>query len=611
MIHKSGLWAAITVAAFGISAAQGQGEQQTLLSETSTLREAITQGVLISPRVNADWYNFVATGEAERGAFAGYLPRADVDANIGREDRSTPLVDLGDYGHDAVHFSITQMLFDGFATRDEVARLGYAKLSQYYIFKRSSEEVALEVAVAYLDTVKYQHLVRYAADNLKVHRQIHEQIAERAGGGVSQGVDLDQAVARVGLAETNLVTEVTNLNDVMVRYQRLVGSLPGENLVVPEVPSEEIPELRGAALNIAYQYSPVINAAIENLRSKQEALNLTNAPMMPRFDLRYRNEVENDTDGFDGRFEEEAIEVVMTYNLFRGGADSARKREYYNLYYAAIEERKQACLNVRQNVMNDFNNLAALQQQVVLTDISRAAQDKTRRAYRDQFDIGQRSLLDLLDSQNEFFDSERAYMSAVVDLVAAQASTLSNMGMLLASLDVDGLNADKLAGMDLDLARDPNDENAQGLCPPEPDSLMTSSAAEALAGLSASSDRYRKLDSGAVALEVKVQFETNSAVIASAYDSEIGVAATALRDNPDVRATVEGHTDSNGETAYNQDLSERRAQAVRDLLVSQYSVNPAQLDAVGRGESMPVADNGTAQGRSLNRRVELILDVVE
>ena len=64
------------------------------------------------------------------------------------------------------------------------------------------------------------------------------------------------------------------------------------------------------------------------------------------------------------------------------------------------------------------------------------AQDKTRVAYRDQFRRGDRSLLDLLDSQNEFFDSQRAHISATVDLIAAEASTLSNMGMLLASLDV-------------------------------------------------------------------------------------------------------------------------------------------------------------------------------
>lgn len=607
MLYRKGrICVAVVAALTGISLSQAQNDAvPPAPAEITDIKGAITQGVLISPRVNADYFNFAALGEAERGAFAGYLPSADVYASVGREDRDTPLVDIGDYGYDATHFSITQMLFDGFATRDEVARLGFEKLSEYYTFKRSSEEVALEVAVAYLETVKYQQLVKYAADNLKVHRQIHDQISERTGGGASAGVDLDQAVARVGLAETNLVTEIANLNDVTIRFERLVGVTPGGNLAVPELPADNIPEMRAAALEIAYQNSPVINAAIENLRSSQEALNLTNAPMMPRFDLRYRNEVEHDTDGISGRFDEEAIEVVMTYNLYRGGRDSARKREFYNLYYAAIEERKQACLNVRQRVSNDFNDMANLRQQVVLTDVSMRAQDKTRIAYRDQFSRGQRSLLDLLDSQNEYFDSQRSHISAVVDLLAAEASTLSNMGLLLASLDVSGLNAEKIAAMELDLSRDPKDENTHALCPPEPQSMATTE--DVLAALAASNDRYRTLADGSVALEVNVQFDFNSSIITSEYDSELGVAAQTLKDNPQLRASVEGHTDSTGDEKYNQWLSERRAAAVRALLVDKDGVNPAQISAVGKGESEPVANNNTDAGRAQNRRVELIL----
>ena len=605
MFKKIRFYPAFIVAIIGMTAAHAQTEPQAAAANVSGLKEAITQGVMISPRVNADWYNFAAKGYAEQSARGSYYPSVDLASRIGREDRDTPLIDLGDFGYDATQFSITQMLFDGFATRDEVARLGYDKLSQYYNFKRASEEVALEVAVTYLDTVKYQRLVDFARANLQVHRSIHAQIAERAGGGVSQGVDLDQAVARVGLAETNLVIEVANLNDVLNRFQRLVGAYPGANLAVPAVPEGEIPELRGAALEIAYQRSPVINSAIENLRAAQEALNLTNAPMMPRFDLRYRNEVAHDTDSIDGRFSTEAVELVMTYNLFRGGADSARKREYYNLYNAAIEERKQACLNVRQEISNNFNELAALREQVVLTEVSRKAQNATRKAYRDQFDRGRRSLLDLLDSQNEYFDSERSNINAIVDEVASQARTLANMGLLLAALEVDGLNAEKVAGMDLDLTRDPNDKNTHALCPGEP---ATAPLSDTLEELSDGSDRYRALVGGGVALEVDVQFETNSSVITAAYDTEIGVVAQTLADNPDARAVVEGHTDSIGDPKYNLWLSERRAEAVRQLLVDQHGVNPSQISAVGRGEELPVADNHTAEGRRLNRRVELILD---
>jgi adhesin transport system outer membrane protein len=104
---------------------------------------AVKQGVLTSPRVNASWYNFEAVREAERGARGAYLPSVDVTSEIGREDRDTPLIEDRNYGRDASRLSITQMLFDGFATREEVRRLGYSKLSQYYDLQRDSQEAAL------------------------------------------------------------------------------------------------------------------------------------------------------------------------------------------------------------------------------------------------------------------------------------------------------------------------------------------------------------------------------------------------------------------------------------------------------------------------------------
>ena len=589
-----------------IAMALGVTAPTLLAAPVSSFDQAVTQAVLTSPRVNADWYNFEATREAQSVARGGYYPSVDVSADIGQEERDTPLIDTGRYSRDATRLSITQMLFDGFGTREEVARLGYAKLSRYYDLQRASQEVALEAAEAYLDVVRYQKLVTFAEQNYVVHRQLYDKIAERTSGGVSQGVDLEQAESRIALAESNLLTEATNLHDVQVRFQRIIGDLPAEDLQMPSVPTSMIPELRSSALNLAYEQSPEINAAIENLRSTQSGLNATNAPMMPRIDLRYRNEIEHDTDGFDGRFDEEAIELVLSYNLFRGGSDSARKREYYNRYNAAIEERKQACLNVRQNVMIAFNDARVLQDQVVFLDRSQLAQDKTRRAYNDQFDLGQRTLLDLLDSQNEYFDTQRAYISARADLMISQASTLSNMGLLLAAMDVDGLNAEKIRELDLNLGRG-DDENGQPLCPAEAPEAIEVDADALFAELTGTSDRYRSVGASKVALELQVQFEINSSEISSSFDSEISNAAAFLKENPGVTAVVEGHTDTTGSPAYNQWLSDRRAANVRTMLLDEHGINPEQVTAVGFGQDSPVGDNDTKAGRESNRRVELVL----
>lgn len=77
-----------------------------------------------------------------------------------------------------------------------------------------------------------------------------------------------------------------------------------------------------------------------------------------------------------------------------------------------------------------------------------------------------------------------------------------------------------------------------------------------------------------------------------------------MKQYPQTNTTVEGHTDSVGTDAYNQKLSERRANAVRDVLVNEYGVQGSRVDSVGYGESRPVADNATESGRAINRRVE-------
>ncbi|MFZ0487529.1 MAG: OmpA family protein [Arenicellales bacterium] len=103
-------------------------------------------------------------------------------------------------------------------------------------------------------------------------------------------------------------------------------------------------------------------------------------------------------------------------------------------------------------------------------------------------------------------------------------------------------------------------------------------------------------------IELKVLFDFDKSVIKSAYEPQFQDMAKALRANPDVSITIEGHTDSIGTDEYNQGLSERRANAVKQKLVNDYGISPDRLDIKGYGESRPVADNSTPAGRQKNRR---------
>ncbi|TBU97978.1 hypothetical protein DNJ95_04665 [Stutzerimonas kirkiae] len=113
----------------------------------------------------------------------------------------------------------------------------------------------------------------------------------------------------------------------------------------------------------------------------------------------------------------------------------------------------------------------------------------------------------------------------------------------------------------------------------------------------------------AVRVELDVKFDFNRAVVKPESQADIRNLADFLKAYPQTSTVLEGHTDSVGTDAYNQRLSERRAKAVRDVLVDQYSIDGSRVDSVGYGESRPVADNATEQGRAINRRVEAEVEV--
>ena len=101
-------------------------------------------------------------------------------------------------------------------------------------------------------------------------------------------------------------------------------------------------------------------------------------------------------------------------------------------------------------------------------------------------------------------------------------------------------------------------------------------------------------------------FDTASATLKPESFAVIQEIAAMLQEHPELRVRIEGHTDDEGDPATNMTLSESRANAVQTMLIG-LGVDASRLEAAGLGQTQPVADNGTAEGRSQNRRVELVM----
>jgi len=429
----------------------------------ATLREIAQKAVMNSPEVTSKWHNYKAADEEIGVARGGFFPRIDLTAGTGRESlKQPPLRNTDNYSRTGYTLSLNQMLFDGFATRNEVRRLDKARLVRYYELLDASENIALEASRAYLDVLRYRFLNDLAEDNYVQHKATFEQLMRRTQSGVGRRVDLEQAGSRLALAESNLSTEAANLHDVTARYQRLVNSQPPNVIFPPALVSSALPANAKVVLDTLYKKNPALLSSIENIEAAQYDINVRRAAYLPKLDFRARTESTDNYLGARGERDFNVAELVVTYNLFNGGSDRAREKQYIERRNLALDLREKSCRDTRQTVLIAYNDVTRLREQSSFLSLQVGLLEKTRDAYRDQYNVGQRTLLDLLDTENELLAARRSAVNADTDLTLSYLRTYAGMGTLLEYLGLQKLDTETPAASDL------AEVNPAELCPNEP-----------------------------------------------------------------------------------------------------------------------------------------------
>ena len=580
-----------------------------------------------NPEVQAAWHALLAAEDAKDVARGGYFPKLDLNANLGRQDYEYhPTNTETEYDQRGVSLTLTQMLWDGLLTRNQVLSRDHTQRARYFEVRDAAQTVALEAYRAYQDVQRYRKLVALAQENHESHRRIYEQISDRVRAGISRSVDLQQVSGRLALAQSNLITEISNLHDVSARYERVVGAPPADQLSDAPVLDQGLPGTVSAALREAYTQHPSLYASVENIQANQRSMRSAKASYSPRLDLQLSTEHGNDLDRTTGRSDEQVAQLVLSYNLFNGGADKARVSQAHNETLRAQDLRDSACRNVRQTVRIAFNDSQRLQQQLRHLGVHQVTTEQAVSVYRDQFSLGQRTLLDLLDTENEAFEAQRAYIHAQFDRTIALARTQAGMGLLMPALGLSRNDLDQ-AGQDIG-AQEATSRTP--LCPLQPEKKLVQDipkvAPVAVApaapvivdsdmdGVNNEVDLCPQTPRGTPVNQVGcekakaivldgIRFRLSSSELLPQSRSVLDRAANTLLSNKAMRVEIQGHTDATGEASYNQKLSEQRAESVVRYLVNK-GIAQQRLVAKGYGESRPIASNADADGRQKNRRVE-------
>jgi len=396
--------------------------------QAETLQDAVSFMLKSNPDVRAQSYNRMAREKEVRQAKAGYLPTIDVSVSAGLDRQHEPFYDTLWPNSSAV--SVRQNVFRFFGTQSEVERQEARVRSQGYLLHGTVENNALLTSKLFLNVLRNQELFDLAQENLTNHRRILDQVKLRSESGVDRRADFDQVMGRVALAQSNVVSAQANLTDSNSDYQATIGHMPG-NLVKPEPVGSALPKTMEEAEQLAVQNNPTLMSAKADVEARDAQHATAKSLFYPSLDVALDYKWRKDTDNIPGRREDYLAMATISFNILNGGFNKARlEQTTYEIYEAQEIYESTKRQTVQSMRLSWEASKSATERVAFLEDYVKAA-GQTADAFTAQWNIGRRTMFDLLDTQAEYINAKASLANARYDKMYSDYRILNGMSQLI------------------------------------------------------------------------------------------------------------------------------------------------------------------------------------
>ncbi|HBD7174657.1 TPA: TolC family outer membrane protein [Legionella pneumophila] len=407
-----------------------------------TLYEAVQYGMIANPDILLNTAKGLSAKQAIDKAKGGLYPSIDVTGGFGRQRSVNPTsAAIDDTPSTTLNIvesavELRQRLFAGGGIINEVKRNQYLTEAQKWKTQGIAEDLALEITKNYFAVLLQERLYAYSIENLKAHKAVFKMIKERADAGITRTAEVDQANARLALAEANKISALADLQEVKINYAKTVGKWP-ENLQMPHVPARKsLPNNLARIIEKGLDNHPTVKSSYADIKEAKAQYDVARAAYYPEVNLVLNSSKNKNLGGLIGPNDSDTVAVRMNYNAFRGGADAARIRETAYQVQEAYETKNRTLLELKETIRLAWNAYVASALRIQPLKQHVTASRKTRTAYQDEFKVGKRTLLDLLDSQNEYYQSQIELARAENDEILSRYRILNGMGCLLKYLNL-------------------------------------------------------------------------------------------------------------------------------------------------------------------------------
>lgn len=371
-------------------------------------------------------------GLAVNEARAGYFPTVNIGlegvaASTNRtvvNGESEHIDDVDEHRVDAVA-QVSQLLYDFGATP---ARVEAAKLREKYFQEQSAStrvNVIQRSVAAWFDVLRYRMLINISQLDVQKHQATLDRVRERAQAGAGGKSDLMRAEGRAADARSRLIAYQGELARASSVYQELYGEAPPADLGFPE----NSPAIRSVEEHLAYarDNSPALKGQRALAVASDEEASAVWKSTLPRLTLELSG-TKYEVNKTDDDLRDYSAGLRASYNLFTGGADTARIRQARSRAEQARQDEIRTALEVDRLIRSYHADVAARRERLNAIRLELAANEGSLDAYQEQFNIGKRSLIDILDAQRDLFSTASLMVNSLVDLEISRHALLAVSG---------------------------------------------------------------------------------------------------------------------------------------------------------------------------------------
>lgn len=407
---------------------------------TSSLRDSAAKAVQHHPRVKALLHNRDAISRNLSAALGRFFPSLDLSSEYGIQQYSSGTTRTR--GEDNTHTSVTdttvtltQNVFDGMDRYNDYQGSKARVNSAEYRLRDNVESVALDAVRAHLDVMRERKLLDLAEKNVEEHRDVLASISERVAAGAGSRADEMQARGRLARAESTVISYKGSLKTAEASYLRVTGESAAALSVSP-FNMESVPVRMEEIMSAALDNNPKVKVGEAEVQVSEKDRNVTDSAMYPEVDIQVSSRHADDLDGVDTYIQDNRAMLALSWNLFNGGSDYNRSKAADSRVEQAQSDLQDTTDDLARQVATAWSEYETAVDQVAKYQEALQYSRESLDMYMLQFNVGQRSLLDVLDAINEVFSNSVQLETAKSNRTFSLYKLMALKGELVKTLEI-------------------------------------------------------------------------------------------------------------------------------------------------------------------------------